>query len=827
MLGDIAYALRTIRNHKGWSAVIILSLALGIGANTALFSVVDSVLLDTLDVPDPGSLVAFRWVGENNAARGSIQYGYVAQYPGAGRTGASFSYAAFGALRGAHPGIDVFTFFPQGFSEPETGTLTGQVVSGNYYEALGLPPVLGRLIVRDDDRVDAEPVIVISEAFWEERFGRDDGVIGTSLVLEDRAFTIVGVAPDAVGNLFGPDEDTPLVTMPIGAAGAASRPSVEPRNWGLPLMGRLEPGASIGQLEADLGALFDRAVRQEVLESPDQSPDVLQVPELRLRSGRRGLYDPRSDTIRNLGLLSVVFGIVLVIVCLNLANLTLARAESRRGEMGIRLAMGASPGRVVRQLLTESLVLSVIAGGIGFWIAYAAIPLLPFEKADIDPTVLGFVTALILATGFLAGMAPALRSRRAALAGVMKEHAATASRGGSLLSRSLVVTQVGLTVVLMVGAGLLLQTVWNLRSVPVGFNPDGLVVVTISSGSGLSIFGDPAAEGRVRQFYEEIRNRFSTTVGVQSVTWATQGLLTGARSGSSVFVDGQASTAPSSTANMTVDDQFFRTLEIPVRTGRDFTRRDYDSGIPVAIVNEAFVRTFFPELSPPEIVGRFLGRSRLAPPDIQIVGVVADVQYASLREERPPMVYRALRSTAPPVVSRFIVRSEEPLDTLAPTIRSVVEDIDANASVLEIQTQMSYIEQTYAPERLTAMISTAFGGLVLAVSMTGLFGLMSWSVARRTREVGIRMALGAEARRIRLSVLRQSWTLVSAGIVLGVAGSLALTRLIESRLFGLGRNDPLTFVAASLLLLAVATLAAWLPARRASQVDPLVALRHE
>ncbi len=826
---DIRYGLRVLHQHKGWTAVAILSLSLGVGANTALFSTVDSIFVNTLPVPNAKDLVAFRWAG-NNVAQGMGGYGYVIPDPAGGMTSASFPLVALEALRMA-PGLeDVFAFARSSMAlvENRGEAVNGQFVTGNYYRALGVKPVLGRVFRDEDDMPGSKPVAVISEEFWQRRFGMDPEALGTTMTLNNLPLIIIGVVPAGLGDLRHVTSDMPDVSIPLSMESRLRQGNVwltNPRNWALLMMGRTRPGASIEQLQADLQPVFKRAIREDYLGIRDLQKKDPMIPLLRIKDGSRGVYDVDRATVFSLAILSAVFGIVLVIVCVNVANLMLSRSEARQKEMAARLAIGASRKRLIRQLVTESLILAALGGGIGTMLAYACLPLIPLDGIDMDETVLVFATFLTLASGTFFGLAPALRSSRGGLLQALKEGGPQVAHSRSLLGKSLIVAQIGLTLLLLIVTGLFVRTLQNLQRVSTGFNPQNVLILDVDSGvSFMQRMNDPAVDRRLRQSYDEILERLGAIPDVQSVTISSGVLLDGSYSSGGISIEGQDPDAPSSTYRLTVGYRFFETMGIPLKLGRNFTRQDYESKQPVAVVNEEFARVFFPHGSP---IGKKFGGRPDGTGETEIVGVVGDVKYVSLREDAQPMVYISRRGDAFGIERTFLLRSSLDTEALAPIIRKIVTGINPNMTVPSIRTQISMLEERYKAERLFALLSTAFSGLIFIVSMIGLIGLMSYSVARRTREFGIRMALGAETRRIRFSVLRESWFLVGIGIIFGVAAAMATTRFLESILFGLTPNDPGTIIAASTLMLLVATLASYLPARRASRIDPLVALRYE
>ncbi len=826
---DVRYGLRMLHQHKGLTAVVILSLALGIGANTALFSAVDSIFINTLPVYSAEDLVAFRWTG-NNVAQGMGGYGYVAPDPAGGTTSASFPLVALQALRTA-PGLEhVFAFARSSMAlvENQGEAVNGQFVTGNYYRALGVKPVLGRVFRDEDDMPGSEPVAVISEEFWQRRFGMDPEILETTMTLNDLPLVIIGVVPAGLVDLRHVSSDIPDISIPLSMESRLRQGNAwltNPRNWALLMMGRTGPGASIVQLQTDLQPVFERAIREDYLGIRDSKNQDPMIPQLIITDGSRGVYDVDRATVFGLTILSAVFGIVLVIVCINVANLMLSRSEARQKEMAARLAIGASRMRLIRQLVTESLILAALGGGIGTMLAYACIPLIPLDGINMDETVLVFAAILTLASGTFFGLTPALRSSRVGWVQALKEGAPQVAHSRSLLGRSLIVAQIGLTLLLLIVAGLFVRTLQNLKHVATGFNPRNVLILDVDSGVPfMQRMSDPSVNRRLKQSYDEILERLGAIAGVHSVTLSSGVLLDGSYGSGGISIEGQNPDAPSSTYRLTVDYRFFETMGIPLKLGRSFTRQDCESKQSVAVVNEEFARVFFPHDSP---IGKRFGGRPDGTGETEIVGIVGNVKYVSLREDAQPMVYISRRRDVLGIERTFLLRSSLKTEVLVPAIRKIVTGIDPNMTLSGIRTQISELKERYKAERLFALLSTAFSGLVLILSMIGLIGLMSYSVARRTRELGIRMALGAEAGRIRFFVLRESWFLVGIGIIFGVAAAMASTRFLESILFGLAPNDPGTIIAASALMFLVATLAGYLPARRASQIDPLVALRYE
>ncbi len=842
------FALRQLAKSPGFAAVAILSLALGIGANTAVFSVMNAVLLATLPVKNPSELVVFNWLAEENVGPPSSS-GWRQQEPGSKKsTSTSFSFPAYEAMR-ANPGAlsEVFAFAPQGglnvivdgAAEIVQG---GQVVSGTYHRGLGVPAAAGRLITPEDDQPSAPPVVVISYRFWQRRFGGDPAAIGKAITVNGVPVTIIGVTARDFNGTQQVGEVTDI-TLPLAHDKAISRAPWDtraPGNWWLRIMGRMKPGATLEQTRASLEGVFQGSARGHVRLStlpgvPAVDPANVPVPQLRAVPGGQGLYEARRGYEKSLRLLMGLVGLVLLVACANVANLLLARGAARRREIAVRLALGASRARLVRQLLAESVLLAALgaAGGLAFawWGAQALVAMQPFGSSplqldtSLDWRVLGFASAAALATGVIFGLAPALRATKLNLTSEFQGGVRSLGAGSrSALAKSLMVIQVALSLVLLVGAGLFIRTLQNLQNVDIGFNREQLLLFNLNAAA------NGASAPQALALYERIRERVAALPGVQRASFSRITPLAQSNWTSSVHVPGYVQTTlkESGVQMNGLGRDYLATLELPLLRGRDFTPRDNDTAAPkVAVVNQAFARKYFGQ---EDVIGRRVGTGRATnAPDIEIVGLIRDAQYSDVRTAvRPQMFipYAQLDGNNAGNAA-YVVRFTGGEAAITNAVRSVVREIDANLPLIRVSTQVAQIDRLFTQERLFANLCTVFGALALLLAAVGLYGLMSYAVLRRTGEIGLRMALGALPAHVLRMILRESLGLVVLGVVLGLAGAAAAGRLITTMLFGLSPTDPFTFVAAALLLVAVALVACLLPARRAAKVDPMTALRTE
>jgi predicted permease len=850
MLNDLRYGLHVLAHAKGWTLVIILSLALGIGANTAIFSAVNGLLLKTIPVSDPESLVRLRSAGRNDMVTSSSGYGFTGQDALGREIRATFSYPMFQQLQAANKTlVDMLACAPAGQAtvvvDGHAEIASAFMSSGNYYRMLGIRAQLGRIIVPDDDRADAPAVAMISARYWRTRLGSDPQVVGKVVSLNGVPVTIVGVLPEEFTGIQRPLDDPPAFSVPLaldrqfmldpggGAKEVRSRLD-QPTNWWLQVMGRLKPGATAAQAQANFESVFQHTARAGLAsylaslsdkeQATAQNRERTDVPSLIVDSGAHGIYNPGPTEMRAASILSAVVVLVLLLVCANVANLLLSRAAIRTREISVRLSMGATRWRLIRQLLTESLLLSSIGGVVGVLVGYWGRRLLPgaanARGHELDWRVLLFVILVTALTGIVFGIMPALRATRLNVSAALKDSSRTVISSRSLLGKALLVVQVAISLVLLIGAGLFLRTLQNLRTVDVGFNPRNLVMFNLNPGL---LHYD---EARYRPFYTRLLEELRTTPGVRAATLTNVMLISGSVNSTSVYMHG-ATYTPGQRApevnRIVAGPDFFETIGIPLKMGRAFTDHDSQKAPKVAIINEAAVRKFFGGENP---LGRRFGSSPETTDEMEVVGVVRDTKYSEVREPPPPTMYVPhLQARLPRAVIE--VRTAQDPVALVGAIREIVRRVDPNVPIIEIVTQMEQVEKRLEQEKLFARAYALFGALALAIAAIGLFGVMSYSVSRRTNEIGIRLALGAQRGDVLGQIMRESMILVIVGVVLGLGAALGTGRFIASQLFGLAPTDVITISVAMAVMLIVSTLAGYLPARRASRVDPMVALRYE
>jgi predicted permease len=789
LVRDFGFVVRQLLKTPAWAAVVVSTLALGIGANTAVFSLVNDVLLRSLPVRAPGDLVLFRTIdgpggrpsqaGENN---GSID-------PVTGRNAStSFALLTFERFRDHHPALsDVFAYAPFNQislvidGEPETLPL-GQLVSGDYYGALGVSATLGRTMTPADDQPSAPPVAVISHRYWENRFGSDPKVLGRIIQINKVSVALIGVTPP-------------------GFAGAM-------------------------QARASLEPIFQQAAREGWRDMPS-------LPTLAADPGGQGENDRRRQYAQSLRVLMGLVGLVLLAACANVANLLLARGGSRRKEIAVRLALGAERVHIIRQLLAESVVLASLGAALGVLVAYASrgllVALRQFGGAPavlalpLDLRVLGFTIAVATGTALLCGLAPAIRATRVDLTTEFQGGNRLLGSGGrSRLARRLMVLQIALSIVLLVGTGLFVGTLRNLRRVDPGFNQANLVLFRIDAAAACY------APARFAALHAGLQERLARIPGVGAATFSRVALLTGGRANRRISVAGSAPRPGGPTAvNINgLAPNFFGVMEVPILVGRGFDARDHGTAPRVAIVNQRFGREQFGDEDP---IGRYLdfGATPTAPAaQVAVVGIVGDMKYTGLREAAPPTVYlpatQMVEGTA-----NYYVRAAADLGTTASAIRAAVRQVDPALPVTDLRTEEQQVGRLTAQEALFARLSGFFGVVTLMLACVGLYGLLSYLVLRRTGEIGLRMALGARPAGVWRMVLGEALGLVRPGLALGGAVAVAASRFIESMLFGLSAADPLTYASAAGVVIAVTVAASLLPAFRAARVDPMTALRAE
>ena len=850
---DIRYGLRTMRRAPWFTAAAVVTLAIGVGANTALFSVVDAVLLKKLPVKEPERLVLFRWASGPNFSPGS-HHGNISRDESGRLVKSSFAYQTYARLR-EQPGplSDVFAFgaVPLNVSaDGRADVANGQAVSGNYYAALGVPALVGRAITDEDDSSAAPPVAVLSYRYWQWRFAGDPRVVGRQINLNNVAFTVVGITPQGFDGTMQVGS-SPDVSIPIAweAQVRGGRPLMAGAGaWWLRLMGRLKPDATPEQARASLEHIFQqsaldhRAARLARGENtltplgPEDYPSLIAYP------GSQGETSTRQDYQKPLYILSGVVGLVLLIACANVANLLLARAAARQREIAVRLALGAGRWRLIRQLLTESSLLAGLGGALGvllaFWIKDGLLVVSEWggnSMAALEPRldlrVLSFTLVLSLLTGLVFGTVPAWRATRIDPTPALKDGAR--SSGGasrSLFTKGLVIAQVAISLLLMVGAGLFLRTLVNLQRVELGFDARNLLLFTVEPG----LIG--YKDERLANLYQQMSERIEGVPGVRSVTFSAEPLLAHSESDRSLYLpgalvssDGRAQ--PSGNVYIhQVRENFLKTMGVPVLAGRDLIPQDHSHASRVAVVNQTFARRYFNGENPVGKRFSFDG-SPTSAGDVEIVGLAGDAKYTSQRDEFPPTAYlpwsQELNSLR---TATFEVRTSGDPVSYVDAIRQTASEVDSGLPLKDVKTQIEQADETLALERLFAKLLSLFGLLAQTLAAVGLYSMLAWSVVQRTREIGIRVALGAQRGDVLTMVLRQGMVLTLLGVAVGMACAYALTKYLASlseMMYGVSATDPLTFGATALFLTLVALAACYLPARRATKVDPMVALRYE
>jgi predicted permease len=847
MFKDLRHAVRLLWHARGWTIVVVLSLALGIGANTALFSVINGLLLTSLPVKDPDTLVRFRFSGRNDMVTSSSGYGFLNKTADGQDVRASFSYPMFQQFVADNQTMsDLFACAPFGrvslVVDGQAEIASAFISSGNYFRVLRVTARLGRTLLPEDDQPTAAPVAVISSKYWHSRFGSDPAVVGKTVKVNNVLVTIVGViSPQFTGvqQPLGtpPDISVPLSLDPQLTTGPATGPPrlSQPTYWWLQVMGRLKHGSTAAQVQGNLESVFQQTARSGLDSYMKSLSDTergrsgnrnrTEVPRLRVEPGGRGVYDVNTNELRSVTILCVVVALVLLIVCANVANLLLSRATTRQKELSVRLSLGATRARLIRQLLTESLLLAVMGGALGILVGYWGKQLLPGppgQLTTLDWRVLLFVLTITGLTGLIFGSAPAFRGTGMNVNSALKETSRGVVGSRSFLGKSLLIVQVAISLVLLVGAGLFLRTLQNLRHVEVGFNPQNLLLFRVNPS--LNRYD----EKRMATLYRDMLDRLGTVPGVRGVAMSAPALLSGSVNSTSIYVHGRVYDLSVRDRNndinrLVISPNFFDVMEIPMLVGRGFTDRDNAGSQKMVIINEAAARKYFPNEDP---IGRRFGSSVESSGDLEVVGVLRDVKYDSVRDAAPPTMYVPYQQTrvGSPV---FEVRTAGLPTSAAGAVREAVRQIDPNLPLMDVSTQIEQVEQRFMQEKLFAQAYTLFGALALLLAAIGLFGLMSYNVSRRTNEIGIRMALGAQRRDVLRLVMRESMILVAIGVVAGLAIALGAGHLVTTLLYGLPPTDLISIALATGVMVLVSGVAGYIPARRASRVDPMVALHYE
>lgn len=828
---DLRYGARMLMKNKAFALVTIFSLALGIGANTALFSVMDAVLLKSLPVKDPDQLVLLHWMAGKEfsfAMSGStwvengFQTGNIMPWPTyqelQAKTQTLENLCAFAPLHQVNANVN-----------GQAELTKGQIVTGNYFATLGVRPQLGRLLDVSDDKTDAAPATVISHRYWQRRFAGDPAIVGKQIELNKKQYTIIGVTPPEffgaldVGYLV--DVTVPMSSdiFPAQWAEDTKKPDMF---WAL-VMGRLKPGVTRAQAQVELSTLGSPmllATQKKAMADADQ-------PHIVLDAGGQGIMEARRDFSTPLRVLLAVVLATLLIACLNIANLTLAQAATRQKEMAVRQASGASRFRLIRQLLTESVLLSMLGGVAGvlfaFWAKDFLVSFSPQEgsmsnlvfDAKIDGRVLAFTAAAAILTGILFGLVPAWRASKVNLSTGLKENSQQATSVNNRLTKGFLVAQIALSLTLMIGAGLFLRTLRNLESVNLGIAQENLLLFKVQPE--LNGYKDE----NVSQLYAQISDRLEAVPGVRSATHSLMPLIGGGGFGSRIKVAGRDQAVSSWIHH--VRPNFFEALQIKLLAGRTLRPQDNASSPKVAVLNQAAAKKLFGDENP---IGKRIGMGRNATgSEVEVVGVVSDVKYGDLRKDAPATTYFSVAQQTQFTAgeANFLVRTEASPAAIAAAIRGAVAQVDPSLPVTDLRTQTEQNAKTFAQEKLFAQLTSFFGALTLLLVSIGLYGMMSYSVTQRRREMGIRLALGAQAGTVLRMVLRQGLTVVLLGIACGGLLAWGATRLLTTYLFGVTATNPLVFVLTAILLVAVALIACLIPARRAANTDPMVALRYE
>jgi len=828
-LKDLRFALRILGRSPGFTAIAVLSLALGIGANTAIFTACNVLMLRQLPVDHPDQLVT---VGTQDSGDMFEQW----PYP---------TFEKFRELTDVFSGISaIANVFRSNIDIAGQGggldsaQVNVALISGTYFSTLGVRPAVGRLFTSDDDRVpDGHPVAVISYNYWQRRFSRSEDVVGRTFTLNQTSYRILGVTR---AGFTGDWVEMPTdIWIPIAMQSEVvlERPGLlaNPNPPWVRVVARLKPGVQKAQAVAELKVAFAKAVREWQNLTPRMLDDSLKRP-IMLESSAKGFSWRRGSFRQPLIILMVTVGMVLMIACVNIANLLLARSAAREKEMSVRLSLGAGRRHIFWLLLTESLMIGLTGGLLGILLAswgssalsrFLASASLSATDAPMvldlhpDARALAFTAALALLTGVLFGLAPAMRSARASLTPALSTRGSAGTRGAFSTGKALVIAQVALSLVLLIGAGLFVETLRNLRSQDVGFERNRILLFWTA----------PDQQGRqgesIARLYESVQDRLRTLPGVLSAAPSAFGLLGGSGGSPVVNVEGYTGKPDPDyfTSWSLIGPGFFDTAGMRLLLGRDFTRRDSETAPRVAIVNESFARFYFSGGNP---VGKHFGMRRDTGAPIEIVGLVKDAKYQSLRDNHLKMIYIPYRQDLHHLYSMCVlVHPGADSPGIRQTVRDALRAVDPGLPILRIETAEEQVDSSLFEERLIAAISSFFGIVAVLLACLGLYGVMAYQTARRTNEIGVRMALGATRGRVLGMVLEESVWLVAGGIVCGIPLTLAATRFVSSKLFGVTPADPITIAAAAILMISVAAVAAFVPARRAAKVDPMVALRYE
>ena len=843
---DLRYAFRRLLRSRGFTVVATLSLALAIGANTTIFSLAKQLLYERLAVPYAANLRLFAWTGTKAHVAVHHIWGDYEMLPAGRVTSSAFSYPVYEQLRKQNRLMeDVFAFKETGMNATIAGNAQQtqvEMVSGNYYSVLEVRPELGRLISASDDATPGQgAVAVLSYGLWEREFGRSSSVLGQVIKLNEVPLTIVGVNPrgftGAKSTQQSPDLFVPMsmqsLIAPHGVSGSLL---TDTKEWWVNVMGRIKPGVPDATAQAELDGQLSAVVRATMPVRPNED-----IPRMDLRDGSRGLFTQQKTFAKPMEVLLVMVGFVLLLACANIANLMLARGTQRQREMSIRMALGAGRVRIARQMLVESLLLAALGGAGGLIFGYFGSSLIPkltenaWERSEFhihfDWMVFGFTAAVTILTGVLFGLMPAIAASRAKVSHGLKETSQSVTRrrkgwGG----RSLVAFQIALSTLLVIGAGLFLRTLASLNAVDVGFRTDHLLLAEINAPQKQYPAGKDIA------LHTQLVQSIAATPGVEAVSPSWVAYIAEDMDRTDFLSEGTVvdKTTDYGEEFNVVGSSFFSMMQIPILAGRSFGPQDTVTSGKVGIINAALAKERFPNQDP--IGRRFTndgknndGHGVLPAKEwITIVGVCGDTRYSNLRDEPPPQFFLPFaQQTEVGGSLNYIIRTRMSPESIVPQLRKVVQQQDPDLPLINVRTQQQQIDAETQQERIFVAMTSSFGMLALALASVGIYGVMAYSVANRTNEIGIRLALGAQPRQVLAMILREATWISLAGIAVGLTAALFLAQLVKSMLYGLQPADPVSLIAGAGLLVAVGLAASWIPARRAASVQPVEALRHE